>query len=56
MKMLYKDVEVYDPTEEIMVVVSVSSSKKVYPFHLSQKPYPPEAFQMRKDVFKKASN
>src|SRR4051812_19664249 len=52
MKDLYEAVKTYDPTKEVMVVVSLSHLEKVFPFQLSQKPYPPKAFEKRKHVFK----
>jgi hypothetical protein len=52
MKELYESVTTYDPAKELIVVVGFSHMEKVYVYKLSQKPYPPKAFEKRKHVFK----
>jgi hypothetical protein len=52
MKELHESVTTYDPAKELMVVVGFSHLEKVYVYKLSQKPYPPKAYEKRRHVFR----
>jgi|tagenome__1003787_1003787.scaffolds.fasta_scaffold20531918_2 hypothetical protein len=53
MKEMYQLVKTYDPAKEFIAAVLIPEPSQVYLFQLTQKPYPPEAYQKRKHVFKK---